>query len=61
MTARGGIYGDLYGDGREVDPVRLCRHDWSAWKIVGYTGDWFHPHIVERECKTCRVSERDEH
>ena len=38
-----------------------CDHKWSPWKIVGHTGDWFHPHIVERECKKCRACETDEH
>lgn len=43
--------------------VRLqpCKHEWSAWKIIGRTGDWFHPHIVERTCSKCRYSESDEH
>lgn len=38
-----------------------CDHKWLAWKIIGYTGDWFHPHIVQRECEKCRQSETDEH
>lgn len=60
MTARGGIYGDLHGDGREVAPSGH-RHAWTAWEIVGHTGDWFHPHIVKRRCKICDVTETDEH
>lgn len=34
---------------------------WSAWKIIGNTGDWFHPHIVERKCAQCGQTETDEH
>lgn len=41
--------------------VEPHKHEWGAWKIVGYTGDWFHPRIVERECKTCHEIESDEH
>jgi len=36
-------------------------HSWSDWKEIGRTGDWFHPLIVERKCKTCGCSETDEH
>jgi len=36
-------------------------HDWSGWKEIGRTGDWFHPLIVERKCKTCGTTETDEH
>lgn len=36
-------------------------HDWSEWKEIGRTGDWFHPLIVERKCKTCGAQETDEH
>ncbi len=36
-------------------------HDWSDWKEIGRTGDWFHPLIVERKCKTCGTTETDEH
>lgn len=59
MTARGGIYGDLYGDGKEVNPSPHV-HEWSDWKEIGRTGDWFHPLIVERKCKGCGQTETDE-
>jgi hypothetical protein len=36
-------------------------HEWSRWKEIGRTGDWFHPLIVERYCKTCGATETDEH
>jgi hypothetical protein len=36
-------------------------HEWSDWKEIGRTGDWFHPIIVERKCKSCGVRETDEH
>lgn len=35
-------------------------HEWKPWKVIGYTGDWFHPHIVERKCAVCPVTETDE-
>ena len=38
-----------------------CRHDWMPWKTTGYTGDWFHPRIVERTCRKCGAGETDEH
>jgi hypothetical protein len=37
------------------------RCKWSEWKIIGRTGDWFKPLIVERKCKTCGTTETDEH
>lgn len=41
---------------------RACKgHKWSAWKVIGRTGDWFHPLIVERKCKVCGDTETDEH
>lgn len=40
---------------------RICAHDWTDWKEIGRTGDWFHPLIVKRECKTCGAAETDEH
>ena len=36
-------------------------HEWTDWKEVGRTGDWFHPLIVERKCKKCGRTETDEH
>lgn len=36
-------------------------HKWPDWKEIGRTGDWFHPLIVERKCKTCGATETDEH
>ena len=36
-------------------------HEWSDWKEIGRTGDWFHPLIVERKCKACGSTETDEH
>jgi hypothetical protein len=48
----------------ESDVERLPhKHDWSVWKVVGHTGDWFHPHILERTflertCNTCGEKER---
>jgi hypothetical protein len=36
-------------------------HEWSDWKEIGRTGDWFHPLIVERKCKGCGKRETDEH
>lgn len=36
-------------------------HEWTDWKEIGRTGDWFHPLIVERKCKTCGATETDEH
>jgi len=38
-----------------------CRHKWSAWEIVSYTGDWFHPRAVKRRCEKCGCTETDEH
>lgn len=35
-------------------------HEWGPWKVIGHTGDWFHPHIVERKCQVCPVTETDE-
>lgn len=35
-------------------------HQWTDWKEVGRTGDWFHPLIVERKCLTCGAAETDE-
>jgi hypothetical protein len=35
-------------------------HTWGRWKVIGYTGDWFHPHIIERKCAVCPASEQDE-
>lgn len=60
MVARGGRYGDFYGDGREANPAPTCTHEWSGWKEIGRTGDWFHPLIVERKCKHCGIRETDE-
>jgi hypothetical protein len=60
MTARGGIYGDMHGDGKPVTEPSAHTHKWSDWKVVGYTGDWFHPHIVERRC-ACGAKQSDEH
>lgn len=37
------------------------KHQWTDWEVIGYTGDWFHPRIVERKCKKCGVKEQDEH
>lgn len=40
--------------------ARPHKHDWSVWKIIGHTGDWFTPHILERKCKTCgKTEDRD--
>jgi hypothetical protein len=61
MTARGGIYGDLHGDGKDVSPIPTHHHEWSKWKVIGYTGDWFHPRIVERTCEICSATEQAEH
>lgn len=36
-------------------------HEWSHWKEIGRTGDWFHPLIVERKCTICGATETDEH
>lgn len=36
-------------------------HKWSGWKVVGRTGDWFHPLIAERKCHVCGSVETDEH
>ncbi len=36
-------------------------HEWGQWKVIGYTGDWFHPRIVKRKCAVCPVTETDEH
>lgn len=50
--------------GRNADDMGLPpahRHSWSDWKEIGRTGDWFHPLIVERKCKTCGATETDEH
>jgi hypothetical protein len=60
VVARGGIYGGLHGDGQPVDPTPHV-HEWSDWKEIGRTGDWFHPLIVERKCKGCGKRETDEH
>lgn len=46
---------------REFAEAHKHVHDWSDWKEIGRTGDWFHPLIVERKCKTCGASEADEH
>lgn len=36
------------------------KHDWTSRKVVGYTGDWFKPRIVERECRKCGETERED-
>lgn len=36
-------------------------HQWTDWKEIGRTGDWFHPLIVERKCLLCGATETDEH
>jgi hypothetical protein len=46
--------------GMTVPDGVTCEHEWSAWKKVGYTGDWFHPHIIERKCQKCAKVESDE-
>lgn len=64
MVGRGGIYGDMHGDGQPVGrpaPVKCDKHSWSDWKDIGRTGDWFKPIIVERRCKNCPATETDEH
>jgi hypothetical protein len=35
-------------------------HKWGEWKIVEYTGDWFHPYVVRRWCKICPARETEE-
>lgn len=38
-----------------------CRHeDWTPCEIVGYTGDWFNPRIVQRTCRGCGKTETKE-
>jgi hypothetical protein len=45
----------------EVTPPCDGPHKWAPWEVIGYTGDWFHPHIVKRTCKNCGAAETDEH
>ncbi len=55
----------IFGDSTDERSVKIepCGgpHDWSRHEIIGYTGDWFHPHIVRRKCKKCGHAETDEH
>lgn len=46
----------------DEQPSEICAgpHRWGEWKIVEYTGDWFHPHVVRRQCKICPARETDE-
>lgn len=37
-----------------------CKHKWSEWEIIEHTGDWFHPHVIQRFCKLCKKIETDE-
>lgn len=48
----------VIADGHDAE---TCKHYWQPWQIVGHTGDWFHPHLVERVCRICGYLETDEH
>lgn len=44
----------------EKNPPCAGIHTWSDWKIIGHTGDWFHPHIIKRKCAMCPATEQYE-
>jgi len=44
----------------EAGAEATCLHQWTGWKIIGRTGDWFHPHIVQRRCKLCSKIEQED-
>ena len=48
--------------GEKFKPIdkRNCSHEWSDWKVIAYTGDWFHPRVIQRECAKCGATETDE-
>ena len=40
------------------EPCKL--HNWGTWKVIEYTGDWFHPVVIQRTCSDCGAEETDE-
>lgn len=45
---------------RAREAKAACKHEWGIWKVIGYTGDWFHPHVCERECDKCGQKQTQE-